>query len=207
MKILSVNGIKNGLKVAALAAGTFVLPSVALKAQGRFLDRDIFQHEETVKPSGASSNFILNTAPSPEITIAGKKHKATVVVDLATNVLYHYDDKGNAVNAFLVASGKKSTPTEKGIRAVTHVETFPYKSAPASSKRRKKPYDYGPRIICLETVDPKTGARGVTGEFIHGNNNRASLGKYASKGCIRMDNDVIKALAKVIKRGNFVLIK
>ena len=60
--------------------------------------------------------------------------------------------------------------------------------------------------FCLETVDPKTGKRGITGEFIHGNNNAASLGKYVSQGCIRMDNEVIKKLANEVKRGDFVLV-
>ena len=122
-------------------------------------------------------------------------------------VLYHYNDKGEAVAAYLVASGKKSTPTDKGLRIVTHIESYPYKSAPAGTKRRRNPGNYGPRIICLETVNPKTGARGKTGEFIHGNSNPKTLGKYASLGCIRMDNEVIKKLAREIKRGAFVLIK
>ena len=90
---------------------------------------------------------------------------------------------------------------------VTHVETYPYRSAPMATKRRRNPNDYGPRIICLETVNPKTGAKGSTGEFIHGNKNPNSLGKYASLGCIRMDNEVIKELAKQVKRGDIVVIK
>ena len=63
-----------------------------------------------------------------------------------------------------------------------------------------------PKIICLQKVDPETGTRSSTGEFIHGNNNPASLGKYASLGCIRMDNDVIRELAANVKRGDIVVI-
>ncbi len=46
-----------------------------------------------------------------------------------------------------------------------------------------------------------------TGQFIHGNNDISSLGKYASLGCIRMDNEVIKKLAKEVKRGDIVVIR
>ena len=69
------------------------------------------------------------------------------------------------------------------------------------------PDDYGPRVICLETVDPETGKRGKTGEFIHGNNNPSSLGKYASLGCVRMDNTVIKYIASMLKPGDIVVMK
>ena len=48
---------------------------------------------------------------------------------------------------------------------------------------------------------------GSNGEFIHGNNNPASIGTYASHGCIRMDNDVIVQLSKEVKPGSYVLIQ
>ena len=80
-------------------------------------------------------------------------------------------------------------------------------TAPASTKRHKKPWDYGPKALILEKLDPETGRRFKTGEFIHGNNNPKSLGKYASLGCIRMDNEVIKQIAKDAKRGDLVLIQ
>lgn len=178
-----------------------------LNAQERNLKQDTFSHVEAVPVRGTSDKSVLACAPSPKITVAGEKKNAAIVVDLSQNVLYHYNDKGEAVAAYLVASGKKSTPTDKGLRIVTHIESYPYKSAPAGTKRRRNPGNYGPRIICLETVNPKTGARGKTGEFIHGNSNPKTLGKYASLGCIRMDNEVIKKLAREIKRGAFVLIK
>ena len=60
----------------------------------------------------------------------------------------------------------------------------------------------------LTIVDPKTGNNlGSNGEFIHGNNNASSIGTYASHGCIRMDNEVIKKLAAETEKGTYVLIK
>ena len=43
--------------------------------------------------------------------------------------------------------------------------------------------------------------------LLHGNSNKSSLGKYASLGCIRMDNEVIKQLSKEVKRGDIIIIK
>ena len=59
----------------------------------------------------------------------------------------------------------------------------------------------------LNKVDTKTGEQSPTGEFIHGNNNPSSIGRYASHGCIRMDNEVIKKLAAETEKGTYVLIK
>ena len=109
--------------------------------------------------------------------------------------------------AYLIASGKKSTPTDTGIRIVSNIERWPYKTAGLATKRRKNPNDYGPRALILRKIDPKTGETAPTGEFIHGNNNRKSLGKYASKGCMRMDNTVIKEMATLVKKGDIVIIK
>lgn len=160
----------------------------------------------SVTPKGTSADNILFQAPDPQVVIDGELKTAVIVVDLSQNILYKYDEDGNAEKAYLVASGKKSTPTSTGIRSVTHIETYPYRYAPTKSKRRRNPGAYGPKIICLETINPKTGERGVTGEFIHGNSDSATLGQYVSHGCIRMDNDVIKELAAEVKRGDIVVI-
>ena len=194
-----------GIAAISVAGATAAAPVSAVQTEKTTQDTFVFTRK--VPATGTHDSSVLANAPSPKFVLQGEKKNAAIVVDLSQNVLYHYDDKGNAVEAFLVASGKKNSPTSKGIRAVTHVETYPYKGAPPRSKRRRMPGSYGPKIILLETVDPKTGVRGVTGEFIHGNNNPKSLGHYASLGCIRMDNEVIKKLAKQVKRGHFVLIK
>ena len=151
---------------------------------------------------------ILAKAPSSQIEVAGKKQNASIVVDLSENRLYRYDKDGNAFEVYQVASGKKTSPTSTGLRRVSHIETYPYTEAPAGTKRRKSPKAYGPKILILTTIDPKTGKDlGSNGEFIHGNNNPASIGTYASHGCMRMDNDVIVQLSKEVKPGSYVLIQ
>ncbi len=168
---------------------------------------DMFEQVASVSPKGTSEKSVLLGAPSPKVIIAGIKDTARIVVDLSKNILYKYNDKGDAECAYLIASGKAKYPTDPGLRVVTHVETYPYNNAPANTRRRRKPNDYGPKIICLEKVDSITGQKSQTGEFIHGTNNPSSLGKYASLGCMRMDNEVIKSLAMEVKRGDIVVIK
>lgn len=207
MFINPISTIKYTMGVLSLVATSFLPISSGLKAREANLESDTFTYVGQVPTKGTSKASVLSKAPSPRITVAGEKKLATIVVDLSQNVLYHYNEKGDAVAAYLVASGKKSSPTDKGLRVVKNIETYPYKTAPLATKRRKNPRDYGPKILILEKVNPKTGARSSTGEFIHGNNNPKSLGKYVSLGCIRMDNEVIKKLAKQVKRGSYVLIK
>lgn len=203
MKVNPIRNIKNYVKIA-LTAGAITLSMPALKAQ----TTDTFSKiSELVTPAGTSDSIVLKNAPSAQVDFMGEKHNVGIVVDLSKNILYNYDENGNALGAYLVASGKKNTPTSPGLRIVTHVETYPYKYAPASSKRRNMPRSYGPKIICLDKLDSATGERIISGQFIHGNNNVNSLGKYASLGCIRMDNEVIKHIAKQVKRGTLVLFK
>lgn len=161
----------------------------------------------TVKPEGTFDKTFLAGAPDSEIVIAGEKQLATIVVDLKTNVLYKYNESGEPEAAYLIASGKSSTPTHTGVRIVTHTEKYPYRTAPTNSKRRRNPRDYGPKILCLNKLDPKTGEQSVTGEFIHGCRNENCLGKYVSHGCMRMANDVITELADIVKPGSIVVIK
>lgn len=159
-----------------------------------------------VTPSGTSSPDVLAKAPSPKIKVAGKEENAKIVVDLSKNVLYHYDDNGNPLTAYSISSGKPSTPTSTGVRKVSHVEVYPYRTAPKHTKRRRNPAPYGPKIIILDEVNTKTGETSSIGEFIHGNNAPSDLGKYVSHGCMRMDNEVIKYLSSVVKRGDYVNI-
>ena len=136
----------------------------------------------------------LAHAPSPVVTIAGKKQSVGIVVDVTKNKLFRYDENGKSI-------------TGTGIRRVHHIEEFPYKCAPGS-KRSRNPKAYGPNILYLTIIDPKTGAeKPSNGEFIHGNNDALSIGKHASHGCMRMDNKVIKKFAKEVKKGTLVLIK
>ena len=198
--------IQNYVKTIGVTLTLAALPILKAPMHAQVKD-SIDTFERTVPPQGTTDKDILMLAPNPEIKIKGEDKKAKIVVDLSTNTLYKYNDEGKAESAYLIASGKPRTPTDKGIRIVSHVETYPYRTAPAKTKRRNNPSAYGPKAIILNKLNPKTGEQSQTGEFIHGNNNKSSIGKYVSLVCKRMDNEVIKQLAKEVKRGDIVIIK
>jgi lipoprotein-anchoring transpeptidase ErfK/SrfK len=165
--------------------------------------------ESKVMPTQLGFEDLVN-APDPKIKVNGKEINAGIVVDVNSNKLYRYDDNGDVVDGYHVATGKiganGKSLTHTGIRKVDHVETYPYNSA-VGTKRKKNPRAYGPKILYLTMVDPKTGnVTGSNGEFIHGNSNPNSIGTHASHGCVRMDNEVIKKLAEETKNGTYVLI-
>lgn len=203
MKIITP--IRHVALTSMLAVIPLLYPSV-LRVQA---EEDSFVKTEIISgipPQGTSNIQILKSAPNPEVNIMGNSTNAIIVVDLSKNVLYKYDENGFAEKAYSIASGKETTPTSTGLRVVSHVEKYPYRTAPKSTKRRKSPNDYGPKIIILNKIDPSTGATSLFGEFIHGNNNPNSIGKYVSNGCMRMDNDVITELATQVHRGDIVKI-
>ena len=204
--------IRNLIAIPAIMALT-ASPMVATQRSSAINTQptDTFEYvsnQERIPAEGTTALPVLNVAPSPLVKVNGKEKTARFVVDITKNVLYEYDKSGNANCAYSIASGKASTPTHTGVRIVTHTEDFPYKSAPAGTKRRKNPRDYGPHIILLSVLDTKTGeVLGSNGEFIHGTSNPSSIGKHVSHGCMRMDNDVISQLYKTVKYGDIVVIK
>ena len=203
------------INITKTIALTFMISVASLKQANssqiylQEMQQDTF--ERSITPQGVKDTTILRLAPKPDIVINGKKKKAGIIVDLTKNILYRYDKNGNPINAYLIASGKKSTPTDKGVRIVTHKEKFPYKSA-IGTKRRRSPRDYGPVVICLKKLDPKTGEQSKTGEFIHGCRSyektfELTPDRYVSHGCMRMDNGVIKQLAPTVEKGEIIIIK
>ena len=203
MRIPAITTIRNTLG-ALMVGGTVLFTPMTAKTQP---PKDTFEYTQTIPPQGTTDSLALKSAPNPQVTIKGETKNAVFVVDISKNVLYHYDENSKAIEAFSVASGATSTPTHTGVRIVSHVETYPYRTAPKSTKRYKNPSAYGPRAIILDKIDPITGETSYYGEFIHGNKDASSIGKYVSQGCMRMDNEVIKRLAKQVKRGLLVVIK
>jgi len=217
MRICSIPRIKTIIGTAAVTAGVlFCPPKVPAKSLGgdtfeksQYTEIPAMGQEELpslVPAEGTNSKSILKDAPSPKVFVQGEAKNAKIVVNLSDNILYKYDDNGNAEIAYSVASGKSSTPTKCGVRIVSHIETYPFRGAPPRSKRRRNPGAYGPKIIILDKLDVNTGERSSTGEFIHGTNNPSSIGKYISHGCVRMSNEIIKELASEVKRGDIVVM-
>ena len=193
-------------KILGVAGLTLCLSAPPLSAKDTFEKEPV--KTETVDSLAYKTQLsqeVLEQAPSPVITIAG------VVVDVTENRLFRYDSLGRVMDGYVIASGKigrsGKSITDLGIRQVDHVESYPYRSA-YGTKRKQKPWDYGPNVLYLVIINPETGAcEGSNGEFIHGNNNFSSLGKHSSKGCILMENEVIRKIAGEIENGIYVLIQ
>lgn len=198
---MKVNLIRN-ITIASL----ITMPSLfSASSFAQVQNNDTF--ERTISPAGCRDSLVLANAPSPFVSICDEPQTAAIVVDLERNLLYKYNKLGEAEDVYLIASGAKSTPTHKGVRIVSHVERFPYRGAPRHTKRRRNPRAYGPNVIILNKLNPNDGTQSSIGEFIHGNNDSTSIGKYISNGCMRMDNDVIKQLSSKVKSGDIVVIK
>ena len=178
---------------------------------GLFIEKKSPPPEKPLWNKTALTKDELKNAPSPIINIAGEKQKVSIVVDIDNNKLYRYDDEGNLVDGYHVATGvadkNGKSITGRGVRFLDHKETYPYASA-VGTKRARNPKAYGPRILYLDMVNSDTGKVSTSnGEFIHGNNNPKSIGTKASHGCIRMDNEVIKKLAEEVPTKSYILFK
>lgn len=149
MKITPINNLRKIFGIT-LAAGAIASAPLVSSGTNQVLAQDtVTLTTQTVPPQGTTDPLILEAAPSPVVFVTGEKRNATIVVDISKNVLYKYDEDGQPEAAYRIASGKPRTPTDTGLRMVLGVEKYPYKSAPASTKRHKKPWDYGPRAIIL----------------------------------------------------------
>ena len=203
---MNISKITTKLFAVSAFAGVLTYGTVKSYSQSP-IGTDRVEISSKVPPEGSDAYKFLKFAPKPDIVYMGEQRKARFVVTLSDNRLYHYDDFGEPIKVYSVASGRPSSPTSTGVRMVSHVESYPYLTAPRSTKRRRSPKSYGPKIIILDKIDLETGEKSMIGEFIHGNNDSTSIGKKVSMGCIRMDNKVIKYLSGVVKRGDFVVIK
>ena len=212
MKISDINSTFPH-KVLRPAKVAFVASLAMLSVQKTYaperpLTQDVFEHIELAKQITKPQPIKNIPKINPNIEIAGELVKASVVVDTENNKLYHFDKNGELIKEYDVATGKKSTPTDKGIKKITWFEDYPYKNAPDISKRRKAPWDYGPKVIVLGFVDEETGKiTHYNGEFIHGTNKPESIGTHASKGCIRMRNEDVLELAAQLEKDMYVAFK
>jgi len=104
--------------------------------------------------------------------------------------LYLYDGT-RLIRSYPVGLGKIATSTPRGDFVIINKVPYPnsYKGGPITV--------FGTYWLGLSK--PHYG--------IHGTNNPASIGKYVSKGCIRMYNRDVEALAKLVPIGTPVKIR
>ncbi|HET8930457.1 MAG TPA: L,D-transpeptidase, partial [Acidimicrobiales bacterium] len=110
------------------------------------------------------------------------------------------EKNGVAERQFKVGIGRGEYPTPGGVYYIKEL------LAPPNPDGDYGPYAYGLSGFSeVEELANFAGGDGVIG--IHGTNDPASVGANISHGCIRMYNDDITALAKVLPLGTPVTIE
>jgi lipoprotein-anchoring transpeptidase ErfK/SrfK len=128
----------------------------------------------------------------------------SVVVDTRKNSLFYILGGGKAVQ-YRVATAKKGFEW-RGTHKVSAKTTWPDWRPPAEMRKRKPEL---PKFMAGGPDNP-LGARaiylGSSIYRIHGTNEPKSIGKAASSGCIRMLNEDVSELYRVVKKGAVVKV-
>lgn len=144
-------------------------------------------------PTNASNN---NTNNSNQKLPKGH----CLIVKTSNNTMEYYKD-GKLIKEFVVATGKKSTPTPKGqFKIVNKTVNMPYYKYNIPGGDPRNPL--GNRWLGI-----KVGQTDGTTYGIHGNNDENSIGQSVSAGCIRMHNEEINWLFEQVPKGTTVIIE
>lgn len=142
-----------------------------------------------VRPNGSTGWIRL-----PDVSLA--RNRFRIRIELAAHRLTAWDGE-RVIADEVVGVGTKDTPTPGGEYYITELLQPPSPNGP-----------YGPFAFGLsgfsDVLKNYAGGNGVIG--LHGTNDPAGLGKNVSAGCIRMRNEAIVALTKVIPLGTPVEI-
>lgn len=122
-----------------------------------------------------------------------------LMVNKQTNQLAYVDD-GAVQNVYPVATGKTNDLTPEGLHTITVKAKDPYyRKLDIPGGDPKNPL--GSRWIGFDAKDTDGRIYGV-----HGTNNPASIGKYISNGCIRMNNKDVEYLFDRIPVGTKIAV-
>jgi lipoprotein-anchoring transpeptidase ErfK/SrfK len=170
--------------------------------------------------------------PNKQNEFVDPKHAKYIVIDAAKQTLCCYD-QGEIWNTYLVSTGKNglgeqegSECTPRGWHAVYAVLGHHYPPNSVFVSREWTGEIYSPtlgaqyperdwiltRIIQLDGLEPGRNRGGNVDTlqryiYIHGTPNVTTLGKPGSKGCIRMANDDLIALAEWVSVGTRVCVQ
>ncbi|GBF32585.1 hypothetical protein DCCM_0781 [Desulfocucumis palustris] len=120
-----------------------------------------------------------------------------IVIDKSTNQLKLYNDE-RVVKTFPVATGKNPSLTPEGKFTIASKIVNPYYS------KLRIPGGSPQNPLGIRWLGLNLGGGGQYG--IHGTNNPSSIGKYASAGCIRMNNKDVVWLYDTVPLGTPVEI-
>lgn len=122
-----------------------------------------------------------------------------IIINKGTNELAFYEN-GELVRVFRVATGRSDSLTPEGtFRIVNKIKNRPYYKDKIPGGDPRNPL--GDRWLGLD-------ARGTYGTTyaIHGNSNPASIGTYASAGCVRMYDEEVRWLFEQVNKFTTVII-
>ncbi len=146
-------------------------------------DGDWLQVQVPVRPNGTTGWI-----HSSSVTVSNINHR--VQVDLSDRSVIVWENDVIVLDT-TGAVGRESAPTPLGSFYIRDIFEWNAESA------------YGPWVLALssysETIDQINGGDAVVA--IHGTNDPWSVGKAVSLGCIRLDNDMVTALAHLVGPG------
>lgn len=155
----------------------------------------------------------------PTNSAMGEAREQLIVVDISNHRLYFYEmDCGGLVliKSFLVSTPKKGVVRPHGEGYITGIVKNPWWYPTEETKK-----DYLKNGIALPDAIPPGDKRNAMGSAklilsyetskgrvyrIHGTENEDSIGRDASRGCIRMKNEDVKYLAENVTIGTKVII-
>ncbi len=154
-----------------------------------------------VRPNGSTG--WVNPA---QVTVLAHQYK--VVVELNN----HRITVTNGEQVLLqtkIGVGRATTPTPGGRYYIKELIRPCYSDGKGGACVQTDDGPYGPYAYGLSGFSPVlTDYRGGRGEIgIHGTNEPEKIGTDVSKGCIRMQNDEIRKLAKILPLGTPVIVE
>jgi lipoprotein-anchoring transpeptidase ErfK/SrfK len=193
-------------KIAAAASLAFGLFTATASAQ----DVSLYSDDIIVTPASYSTAD-QSTASGFQAIKRGKivafktaKAKGSIIISTKSNELYYVLGSGKAVK-YRVATARKGFEWA-GTHKVSSKTQWPDWRPPAEMRVRH------PELPVFMAGGPKNplGARamylGSSIYRIHGTNEPKSIGKSASSGCIRMLNDDVTELYRLVKIGAEVTV-
>jgi lipoprotein-anchoring transpeptidase ErfK/SrfK len=196
-------------KIAKIAAAALTLGFLATTS---FAGNALYDGEGAViTPVSMSASDDADTSTTFPAVKRGKivnfkssKTEGSIIINTKSNELYYVLGYGKAVK-YRVATAKKGFEW-KGTHKVSRKGIWPDWRPPVEMRKRK------PELPVFMAGGPKNplGARamylGSSIYRIHGTNEPSSIGKSASSGCIRMLNDDVTELFKLVKIGTEVTV-
>ena len=138
------------------------------------------------------------------VNFKSSKARGSIIIVTKTNELFYVLGHGKAIK-YRVATAKKGFEWA-GTHKVSRMVKWPDWRPPTEMRKRKPEL---PKYMAGGPENP-LGARalylGSSIYRIHGTNEPSSIGKAASSGCIRMHNEAVSELYKLVKIGAEVTV-